>query len=114
MQRRGQYHTWTCCVAGFQSRLCPNGVIRAIPAVPPCLVRPKSGHSVFTVESGEPKFYGLFGSALAADEVARKIVGAKSTRKIDAHSSCQPRGDRRTTSVSHSVRRIGGRKCISP
>jgi hypothetical protein len=28
MQRRGQYHAWTCCAAGFKSGLGPLGVIR--------------------------------------------------------------------------------------
>ena len=27
MQRRGQYHTWTCCAAGFQTDLCRLGVV---------------------------------------------------------------------------------------
>src|SRR5262249_8723695 len=35
---------------------------------------------VFTIESGEQQFYGLFGSARAADEVVRKIVGAQTQR----------------------------------
>jgi len=35
---------------------------------------------VFSVESGEPKFYGLFSSKHAADELAGKIVGAQVAR----------------------------------